>query len=203
MQTEIEVALRSPDLTKKEAIDLLKSNLEEVGKLKSLSEGLLTLATTSSRDTRRQQVSIKDVASLALEQAAKPAVARKITIKSIVKEAHVLGNPQQLLNLLSILLDNAIKYSQPGSKITIETKPQDKYAVISVTDRGQGIAAADLPHIYDRFYRADTSRSSKNAQGYGLGLAIAKNIVDLHKGAIEVKSKPGRGSTFTVRLPLA
>lgn len=202
MQTEIEVALRSPELTKKEAVDLLKSNLEEVGKLKSLSEGLLTLATTDAGGVAQEKISVARLVDGAIDQVAKSAAARKIKLNRKVKDTVLLGNPQQLTNLVAILLDNAIKYSQPNSKVMIEAKLKDKQAQISVTDHGQGITAADLPHIFDRFYRADISRTKSHTHGYGLGLAIAKKIADLHHGSIEVKSSPGKGSTFNVRLPL-
>lgn len=203
MQTEIEVALRDSELTKKEAVDLLKSNLEEIAKLKSLSEGLLTLATTGSNDSANERVSVAQIVEAAINQVGKPAAAKKIKINSSVNDVQITGSPQQLTNLLAILLDNSIKYSPPNSNVMIKVKTKDRQARISVTDRGQGIAAADLPHIFERFYRADSSRSKNTTQGYGLGLAIAKKIVDLHGGSISVKSTPGKESTFTVCLPLA
>lgn len=203
MQAEIEVALRNPNITKVEALELLKSNLEEVAKLKSLSEGLLTLATTVGMDIPHEPVSLKLLADDAIVQVSKRARAKKILIKSTAKDAQVLGNSQQILNLLSILLDNSIKYSNKGSEVFLSIKSTDRYAQISVADRGLGIAKQDLPHIFKRFYRADTSRTKNETHGYGLGLAIAKKIIDQHKGSISVKSAPGKGSTFTVRLPLA
>ncbi len=203
MQTEIEVALRDSELTKKEAVDLLKSNLEEVAKLKSLSEGLLTLATTGSNDSANERVPVARLVEAAMDQVSKPAAAKKIKFNSSVNGAQIAGSPQQLINLLAILLDNSIKYSPPNSDVMIKAKTKNKQAQISVTDRGQGIAVADLPHIFERFYRADSSRSKNTTQGYGLGLAIAKKIIDLHGGSIDVKSTPGKGSTFTVCLPLA
>lgn len=201
MRAEIEVALRSPELTKNEALKILKSNLEEVSKLKSLSEGLLTLATTGGNDNAKEKVPVRQLVETAINQVRKPAAAKKIKLSSRVNDVQIVGNPQQLTNLVAILLDNAIKYSPPSSEVSIEAKSKDNRAQISVTDHGQGIAAADLPHIFDRFYRADTSRSKKNVQGYGLGLAIAKKITDLHHASIEVKSSPAKGSTFTLNLP--
>ena len=203
MQTEIEVALRSSELTRQEAINLLKSNLEEVGKLKSLSEGLLALATTTNKERHEEEVSLKDVISQAIDQTSKAAAVKKIKITPKLTNTKIKGNPQQLVNLFSILLDNAIKYSSAGSQVLVSAATKDKWAKISITDQGKGIASADLPHIFERFYRADASRSKSQTEGYGLGLAIAKKITDLHKGTIKVKSKPGKGSTFTVRLPKA
>ena len=202
MQAEIEVALRNPGLGQAEAIDLLKSNLEEVGKLKSLSEGLLELA-TAGKDVPNEHVSLKNVASEAIGQVSKRAKARRIVIKNSSEDIKVTGNHQQILNLLSILLDNAVKYSPKGGVVKLSAKTKDRQAHISVTDHGQGIAARDLPHIFERFYRADKARSYATTGGHGLGLAIAQKITQLHKGQIDVRSAPGKGSTFTVRLPLA
>lgn len=203
MQTEIEVALRSPDLSKKEVVNLLKSNLEEVGRLKLLSEGLLTLATTDTSVTVQEEVAVSLLVDGAMAQVAKSATVRKIKLIKKIRDTELVGNPQQLTNLIAILLDNAIKYSSPGSEVVADAKHRNKQALISVIDRGSGIEPADLPHIFERFYRADNSRSKNKTDGYGLGLAIAKKIADLHHGSIEVKSSPSKGSTFTIWLPLA
>lgn len=203
MQTEIEVALRSPELSINDAVGLLKSNLEEVGKLKSLSEGLLTLATAGGNEATKEEVSVRQLIDGAIHQISKPAASRKIKFDTKVKDSVVAGNPQQLVNLLAILLDNAVKYSPSGSLVNVTAKTRDKQAVISISDQGQGIASADLPHIFERFYRSDASRTKNHTHGYGLGLAIAKKITDLHSGSIEVKSSFGKGSIFSVRLPLA
>ncbi|HVO86230.1 MAG TPA: HAMP domain-containing sensor histidine kinase [Candidatus Binatia bacterium] len=200
MQAENEVALRNPDLTKKEAVDLLKSNLEEVAKLKALSDGLLRLANIDNNQLRSDVVSAKFVAERAIERWSKVAKDKKITIKTDLKEVNVQGDPDSLTDLVSILLDNAIKYGG-GKPVSIKTYKKDKQVFIEVADHGQGIAAADLPHIFDRFYRADTSRNKNQIDGHGLGLAIAKQVADLHDGSIEVKSSAGHGSTFALRLP--
>ena len=203
MQTEIEVALRDPKLTKQVAMGLLESNLEEVAKLKALSEGLLQLSSTEGVEDLDQAVSLKDVATAAVERVDKIAAAKKIKLSSNLKEVTVRGNHQHLVDTVAILLDNAIKYSPAGSRVSITTAARDKHGVITVSDRGQGIAENDLPHIFERFYRTDDSRNKAGADGYGLGLAIAKKIIDLHDGAIDVQSAPGKGSTFSIRLPQA
>ncbi len=204
MQSEIEVALRDPALTKEEAVGLLKSNLEEVAKLRALSEGLLKLTRASdSSEDLQQAVSVKDIVSQATERVAKMAAARKTKISSTAKDLTVRGNHQHLVDLLVILLDNAIKYSPRGSEVKIDSSASDKRVRLNIKDEGQGIKPEDLPHIFERFYRADHSRSKTDASGYGLGLALAKKIADLHNGAIEVKSAPGKGSVFTISLPSA
>lgn len=203
MQTEIEVALRDPKLGKKKAVELLGSNLEEINKLTSLSEGLLRLAGTGRTPVLNQKVSILQAAKQAEERLTKAAAAKNITIKQSVKPAAVPGDSQSLTDLTAILLDNAIKYSAEGGEVTITGGKRAKEAYLSVSDKGIGINKSDLPHIFNRFFRADSSRAKTQAGGYGLGLAIAKKIVEIHKGYIEVKSAPGKGATFTIHLPLA
>ncbi len=204
MQSENEVALRDPNLTKAQAIEHLKSNLEEVGRLKALSEGLLALANSTEADNMNNPVSIKEVVLMATDRLAKTAELKKITIDTKdVKDLTVKGNTQNLVDVVVILLDNAIKYSSSGGSVSINSKRKDKSALINVTDQGVGITDTDLPHIFERFYRSDSSRSRTKAEGYGLGLAIAQKIVDLHHGFIEVRSAVGKGSTFTIHLEMA
>jgi two-component system sensor histidine kinase CiaH len=203
MQSEIEVALRGAGLTKKEATDILRSNLEEVAKLKALSEGLLRLASTGNKLSLEQAVDLKPIVEQAISRWQKIADAKKIELNSSITNVSIHGDHQSLVDVVSILIDNAIKYSPPGSQVRVRLLRRDKSAVIEIADKGQGINAKDLPKIFDRFFRADNSRTKNDQGGYGLGLAIAKKIVDLHLGIIEVKSAPGKGSTFTVIFPTA
>ncbi|HXH27069.1 MAG TPA: HAMP domain-containing sensor histidine kinase, partial [Candidatus Acidoferrum sp.] len=202
MRTEIEVALRNPALGKAEMRDLLHSNLEEVAKLKALSEGLLRLAQADGAAVQMARVSLAAVVKNASKQLAATAGAKHITIAENIKDVTVTGDQQSLSELLVILLDNAIKYSPEQTTVTITTLTQNKQALCTVADQGRGIKAADLPHIFDRFYRTDASRSKLSPGGYGLGLPIARKIIEAHRGSIEVKSAPGKGSTFTIKLPL-
>jgi signal transduction histidine kinase len=201
MQAEIEVALRDPKLTKEQAAELLQSNLEEVARLKALSDGLLHLAQTS-RPTNLEALELKTPLSDAITRLEKAAKTKKITIDNQVKNITLKAEHYSLSELIVILLDNAIKYSPTGGKVTITSSVRNKLGHISIKDEGIGIKAADLPHIFDRFFRAEFSRSQTQAKGYGLGLAIAKKLADSLDGAIEVKSAPGKGSTFTISLPV-
>lgn len=203
IQAENEVALRNPKLSKNEAVELLRSNLEEAAKLKALSEGLLSLAHSDSNEDLAVKVPLKVIAAKAKQRIAKAAQLKKIKISLPAKDGDVSvrGSEQKLVELLVILLDNAVKYSPQGSRVRIGAVRHGRYAEISVHDEGQGIKKAELPNIFERFYRADHSRSKQKADGYGLGLAIAKNIADLHSGVIEVRSAVGKGSVFTLRLP--
>jgi len=111
----------------------------------------------------------------------------------------ITGDPERLAQVVTNLLTNAIQYNRPEGEVRVKLELQGGLAVLTVVDTGQGIAAEDLPRVFERFYRADTSRSSANN---GLGLAISKAIIEAHGGTIEVFSQPDAGTTFTVRLPV-
>ena len=104
----------------------------------------------------------------------------------------------RVLQAVSILLDNAVKYTPQGGGVTVKVEERDGRAVLEVSDTGIGIPEDRLPHVFERFYRAEESRASGGA---GLGLAIARQIAEAHGGEIEAKSTPGEGSTFTLSLP--
>jgi signal transduction histidine kinase len=203
MQTGIETFLRSRNITKEEALQLLDSNLEEVSKLRSLADGLLHLARANGRPLEMQTLSVGDIASDAIVRVAPSAKLKQVTVLNDVTEAKILGDHQSLTELVVTLLDNAVKYSQPNTGVTIATRKAGKFLELSVTDKGRGIAPIDLNHIFERFYRADKSRSTTDVEGHGLGLTIAKHIADAHMVEIRVNSVLGKGSTFLVELRLA
>jgi signal transduction histidine kinase len=101
--------------------------------------------------------------------------------------------------LLINLIDNAIKFTAPGGRVTVRATRLSGRAVVAVTDTGEGIASEKLPHVFDRFYQVDPARSSR---GSGLGLSISRWIAQAHGGTIKVESAPGRGSTFIVEIPV-
>jgi two-component system OmpR family sensor kinase len=118
-------------------------------------------------------------------------------------EVTIEGDPDRLLQLLLILLENAIRHTPAGASIALEVQPpHDGLVRLIVRDEGEGIAPEHLPHLFDRFYRADGARGRATG-GTGLGLAIARTIVRSHGGEIAVASAPGKGTTFTVTLPSA
>jgi two-component system OmpR family sensor kinase len=112
----------------------------------------------------------------------------------------VYGNADQLKQALVALVDNALKYTPREGYVTLSLDVADNFAVVQVSDTGIGIFPDDLPHIFERFYRADRART-RDRGGSGLGLAIAKSIIEAHHGSITVESMPGKGSTFTLKLP--
>ena len=119
-----------------------------------------------------------------------------------LEPAVVDGDPDRLKQVLIILVENALRYTPAGGRVRVSLRRRAGEVVLAVEDSGMGIAPADLPHIFDRFYRADPARS-RVAGGSGLGLAIARWIAEAHDGRIEVESEPGSGSTFRIVLPLA
>jgi signal transduction histidine kinase len=203
MRAEIEVALRNGKLSQAEAHELLSSNLEEINKLEALSGGLLKLAQQNGgADTPKTRCSAEDVVKAAQARLEKTIQQRNMTVKTELAEVDVFGDRESLVDLVAILLDNAIKYSQPGTTITLSSGLRGRQGFIAVQDEGQGIKTGDIPHIFDRFYRADDSRTKDEAGGYGLGLSIARQIVESHHGSIEIQSVVGQGTTFRVFLPL-
>lgn len=199
IQTETEVGLRDPKLTLKEAKALLASNLEEAKRLSALTSSLLELS-SGQQTLQLEPVQLSEVLTRALAQVEPARANADAKLTTTVANEAVLGSAPQLEELFVILLDNAIKYSPSGAQVSVAAKQQGRQVTITVRDTGVGIAAHDLPHIFDRFYRADTSRSKRHIDGHGLGLSIAQQIVDTHNGHIAATSKPGKGTTFVVRL---
>lgn len=205
LKSAMEVSLRDPKLTLKDAKLLITDNIADVDKLKSLSDQLLQL-TQYQKPNGHNKFEKTNLALLITKtiQTLKPlAKQKKITIISKLAKISLVVNPYSLNDLITILIDNAIKYSPPDSRVEVTAKKDKNSVLITVKDDGIGIAAKDIPHIFDRFYRADAARSQQPNGGYGLGLSIAKRIVDIHHGSINVVSQPGRGSTFIVQLPFS
>lgn len=203
MKSTLEVHLRDKSLTLANAKKVLKENIEDVNTLQSLSDSLLTLAQYQKQNGQEkpETVHIDTIIDDAIKRVTPMANEKEIAIAYDAASIKIIGIRHSLTDLLTILLDNAIKYSSKRTEISVITKKQDHHATISVTDHGIGIAEKDIPHIFNRFYRADTARSGSSKNGYGLGLAIAKKIIDHHHGTIDVKSVVGKGTTFTVILP--
>jgi len=201
--TSNEVALRKPKLTLAQAKQTIKSNTEEMVKLKNLSDGLLSLSKQDAATLDLQPVSLQDIANEAMNRALSAAQAKHIAINDSVPTIKVSGDLPSLVQATAVLLDNAIKYSPERGTVYLEGRTQDGHGYLSVRDEGSGIAAKDLPHIFERFYRADPARTATAANGHGIGLSIAQKIIEQHHGHIIVTSTPGHGSTFTLQLPLA
>lgn len=206
MKTELEVSLRDKTLNAKDARGILESNLEEVNKLTALTNALLRLAHTSNqKDTSHwKQVGLKKLLNGVVAQYQHAALSRNIHIDtSDVTDVKVFGDAEQLNEVVIILLDNALKYGRDGMSIRVASRLHDNNAEITITDQGIGIKASDLLHIFDRFYRADQSRTKLTIPGYGLGLSLAKAIIVHHNGTITAHSEPEVGTTFRISFPIS
>ena len=198
MKTELEVYLRDKNLTLQEARELLDSNLEEVNKLIKLSEMLLKL---SRLEHNELEVDMVDV-SILLEELLKryPSEMNRFKVTAR-KKAEIRGNEAAINELMQILVDNALNYSPKKSPIYIHLFQQRGRLVFEIKNKGKKIPDDRLPKIFDRFYRVDTSRTNGSKNGYGLGLSIAKKIVDIHRGDLTVSSSDEE-TIFTFYLPI-
>lgn len=198
MRTTIEVALRDNAATKQSFREVLVSNLEEVEKLSRLSQMLLDLSKLQYDKLEFGPIELKPTIQNTLKTL--QTNEKRVNIKG-VKNFIVHGNQDAVEELFTILIDNAIKYSPPKSVVTVTTRRRNRQACIEVENIGDGIPADKLVHIFDRFYRADPSRTGSG--GHGLGLSLAKKIVEIHSGELSATSAPGKTTTFTVLLPFA
>jgi len=148
-----------------------------------------------------QPVRLPDLIGKAVESVQPHATRKAITIQTVLADnlPRVQGEPGSLTEVLVNLLNNAVKYSFPDSKITVRAEAQGTDVVVAVADTGVGIAKEDLPYLFQDFGRGRSQPAG--VAGCGLGLAISRRIVEVHGGSIAVESEPGKGSTFTVRLP--
>jgi signal transduction histidine kinase len=176
----------------------------EADRLSGLVGQMLTLARADAGEAEFQMapVDLHALAEDAARQMRLLAEPKRISLEvQPATPVHVRGDETRLRELITILLDNAIKYSDEGSgPVTVEIDSDGTYAALRVRDAGRGIAADALPHLFDRFYRADKARS-RDTGGTGLGLAIAKWIVEAHKGTISIDSAPHLGTVVEVKLP--
>lgn len=203
LKMSTEVALMDSAAPKSELRAALTSNLEEADKLETLLNSLLRLSHLESRGEMLTMSSVPapKLIAAAIKQTSAHAMAKHITVTDKSKPLHILGDEASLVQLLVILLDNAIKYSPGESTVEVGTQQTGGEVAILVTDHGIGIAPEALEHVFDRFYRADKARQSNN--GFGLGLAIAKHIADLHGGTITISSAPNKGTVVAISLPAA
>lgn len=203
LKSAMEVHLRDKNLSLKEAKTLIKNNIEDVNKLQALSDSLLQLAQYEKPNGygHFKTVSITNILKKDINKI--NPLAKKKEIKIVFKSAEysVEGNEFGLTDLFLVLLDNAIKYSPRRSQVMVGVTKSDGFLLVTVADRGMGINKDDLPHLFDRFYRSNEARNKAGIIGYGLGLSIAKKIVDTHKGEIFVKSQKNNGTEFVVKLP--
>ncbi|MEI6193315.1 MAG: HAMP domain-containing sensor histidine kinase, partial [Verrucomicrobiota bacterium] len=172
-------------------------------RMRKLIESLLALARFDAGQEvlKRARFDLAKTVSDCAEHVQPLADERGVKIISEIAPLEITGDSERLAQVVTNLLTNAIQYNQPEGEVRVRLESHGGLAVLSVMDAGPGIAAADLPRVFGRFFRADQSRTG--AGNAGLGLAITKAIVEAHGGTIEVTSLENLGTTFTVRLPAA
>jgi signal transduction histidine kinase len=183
----------------------LEGNLGDIEKLDALTDHLLEISRLDSKAVNKTEViELESITQEVLETFNQRVLDKKLKLRVQTEPAQVKGESQGLHQLITIILDNAIKYSMPKGQINLTLSKNNKQAIIVITDEGIGIPSDDLPHIFERFYRSqNVSSNKKKAAGYGLGLPLAKDIVELHGGSIVVHSKEHKGVTVSITLPLA
>jgi len=202
IQTTAELALRRtrPPEAYRESLEQITA---ETQRMTRLVEDLLFLARKDigSAQMPLTPIDLRDVLREVCAEVSGLAEARAIHLEAQLGEgpAVIAGNAPALHRLFLALLDNALKYSPQGGRIVITLELSESAAAVAVQDFGQGIHESDLPHIFERFYRADRARST---EGYGLGLSLAKTLAQAHGAEIEVRSAPGAGSMFRLAFPL-
>lgn len=204
LRLEAESALRSTR-TPAEYQQTLAVVLEETTRLGKLSDQLLNLSRHDAgivpcqHDPVQLDALLRDV----VEQIKPLAEAGSLNLQlHIAAQCEILGDDISLSQVFFNLLENAVKYTPAGGEIAVELHRESDEALIEITDTGIGVSAKDLPHLFERFYQADPSRSSAGG-GSGLGLSIVRAAVLMHAGSIEIQSQPGHGTRVTVRLPVS
>jgi len=184
--------------------DQIGSALEETHRMSRIVESLLTISRLDAGEVKMDKSRL-DLGELAASTAGEMkllAEEKSIALRIQVETgAHVVGDRIRLQQVIVNLIDNSIKYTQVGGAIEVRVGREGNSAVLEVSDNGLGIPAHALPHVFERFYRADKARSRASG-GAGLGLSIVKAICAAHNGEIKVSSQEGRGSSFRVELPL-
>jgi signal transduction histidine kinase len=189
-----------------EILQSLDETLAQINQMSEMVENLLTLARADEgrAPLAVEECDLRDVLGDVAETAGMLGESAGITVTSEIPSTPtpMAVDRHRIREMLLNLVTNAIKYTPPGGTVALALAQEDGSVVFRVTDTGIGIAPGDLPHIFDRFWRADPARSrTGDRPGTGLGLAITKWIAEAHGGSITVQSRPGRGSGFTVRLP--
>jgi len=185
--------------------DVAASALEELERLRNIVESLFAISRldTGEAMNKSEQFDLGELVTSTADQMSLLAEDKRISIECDAPEPLIVQGDRARLKQVAVnLLDNAIKYTPEGGAINVRTSARQNRAVLEVADNGIGIPDEALPHVFERFYRVDKARS-RHLGGAGLGLSIVKSICAAHSGRVDVQSKEGQGSRFTVELPLA
>lgn len=202
LKAELQLARREANrVTPARYMAAIDSSLEEVERLSSLTARLLRLTNPQANDTAAS-AQLQAALDMTLRQLQKSITAKQLKIVRPIGTDTLFMHQGDLVELLTIILDNAIAYSPPKSTIAITTSKNHANTTITIQDSGAGIAPEDLPHIFDRFYRGKQPKDRKHP-GYGLGLSVARKITQSARGSIAARSTSGKGATFIITLPTA
>jgi two-component system sensor histidine kinase CiaH len=201
MQSELEVALREKGTTHHAITEILASNLEEVHKMSGLVNDLLLMARLddTAYSPLKTAVAFSELVQKVVKKFEGEAHGKKLTITTNLPPVTILGSEHLLERMLSNVIHNAITYTQEGTIAIIGSQEKNLYT-LTIADTGVGIPKEEIPHIFDRFYRGNRSRTDTHHSG--LGLAIAKEIAVLHKGTIVLTSTISKGTTVTLTFPI-
>jgi two-component system OmpR family sensor kinase len=200
IQGNLELLERQPTMPDSDRAEAVHEASREAHRMARLVADLLALARADAgASLRKERVELDWVVLEALREARHLAHGQRIEVEAI-EPVLVQGDGDRLKQLILILLDNAIRYTPANGQIALALRRDAAMARVTVRDSGMGVPPEDLPHVFERFYRADPARA-RDPGGTGLGLAIAKWIVEQHGGEIEIASEPGHGAEVTVRLP--
>ncbi len=206
IRTTAEVAVLKEDRPAKDYLEALRDILEESERTSQVVDSLMLLARTDSgkESLELALVDARTVLRGAAEQGERLSRNHGVDFNLDVPDTAVpiQADADAVRRALLILMDNAAKYTPRGGSVRVGLTCAGPFAIASVADTGIGISQEDIPHVFDRFWRADKARSREEG-GAGLGLSIAKWIIDMHGGSISVRSELGKGSVFSIRLPLA
>jgi heavy metal sensor kinase len=203
LRGEAEVALMEADSTEQYQ-RVLSSQLEEFEKLSRMINQLLTLARAESGEVAiaHEPVNLSNMARSLAEQLEPVAASKNVILSwNCDPDVTLSGDASWIERVILNLVDNAIKFTRPGGHVWMTLTTNRNDAILEVADDGVGIAPEAVPHIFERFYRADPSRANR-ADGAGLGLSLVKWAVDQHHGSVEVESTPGHGTQFVVKFPV-
>ena len=198
---QMELARRK-DRTAAEYREAIESSHSAAKRLRDIVDGLLTLARSNADGLPLEvgEVDLGEIVGECLDLVEPLAAEKTVTIHRELADIGIEGDPLRLAQVVTNLATNAIRYNRPGGEVRVSLREDGTNAVLTVADSGLGIPPEAIPCVFDRFFRVDPARSSREG-GIGLGLAIAKAIVDAHGGTIGCTSEADRGSTCTVRLP--
>jgi signal transduction histidine kinase len=202
VQTNLDVALRPGDENGR-IRDAAVVARRATDRMARLVDDLLALARLEGPSRQRDLLDLDDLVRECCDELRAAAADRDVAIETESgRPVCVVGDREELERALGNLLENAIRHTPAGGRVRLAVRAQDGRAVVTVEDRGPGIAPEHQSRVFDRFYRVDAARS-RDAGGTGLGLAIARQIVEGHGGRLQLESEPGHGSTFTIELPRA